>query len=72
MTKPKEVKRIPHPTGEPITAPKNPEVVVEDDEETIALSNNPKFQKILSRSQQSFVEKGGIPLEEVRRELGLD
>lgn len=72
MTKPTEQKRIPHPTEEPVRVPKNPEVDIEADSETIALSNNPKFQAILSRSRQGFKDKGGIPLEEIKREFGLE
>ncbi|MBV9384828.1 MAG: hypothetical protein JOZ78_00200 [Chroococcidiopsidaceae cyanobacterium CP_BM_ER_R8_30] len=71
-TEPREMKRIPYPSEEPVRVPKNQEVEIEDDSETIALSNNPKFQAILERSRQSFKEKGGIPLEEIERELGLD
>jgi tetratricopeptide (TPR) repeat protein len=44
----------------------------EDDAETIALANNPKFLEILERSRQRHQAEGGISLEEMRRRLGLD
>jgi hypothetical protein len=44
----------------------------EDDAETIALANNPKFLEILERSRQQYQAKGGILLEEMYRQLDLD
>ena len=41
------------------------------DWEALALSNNPKFQAIIARARRSYREKGGIRLEDLRRELGL-
>ena len=45
---------------------------LEDDEETVALANNPKFLEILERSRARYKAEGGISLEEMRRRLGLD
>ncbi len=41
------------------------------DWESIALANNPEFQAIIERSRQSYRERGGTTLEEVRKEFGL-
>ena len=44
----------------------------EEDYESWLLSENPKFMEIIERSRKQFREKGGIPIEEVEQELGLD
>jgi len=41
------------------------------DLETISLSNNPEFIAILEESRASLKEEGGIPLDEMKRRLGL-
>ena len=41
------------------------------DVETISLSLNPKFRQIMERSAKSYYQQGGIPFEEVRRQLGI-
>lgn len=41
------------------------------DLETISLSTNPKFLAIIERSRQRMKTEGGIPMEEMRRRLGL-
>ncbi|HET7295141.1 MAG TPA: hypothetical protein VFM88_22175 [Vicinamibacteria bacterium] len=41
------------------------------DAETFALSHNADFIKIINRSWKDYEQKGGIPLDEVRRKHGL-
>jgi hypothetical protein len=41
------------------------------DWETLALANNPEFMSMLERSFRSLRQEGGIPIEDVARELGL-
>src|SRR4051812_47362422 len=41
------------------------------DAESISLANNPKFVAIIDRSRAQIAEEGGIPIEEVRRRLGI-
>ena len=41
------------------------------DAERLALANNPRFQAIIAASMESYEKYGGIPLEEVRKQLGL-
>jgi antitoxin (DNA-binding transcriptional repressor) of toxin-antitoxin stability system len=41
------------------------------DEETVALSTNRKFLKIIERSRATVTKEGGIPAGELRRRLGL-
>lgn len=48
------------------------ESVMEDDAETVAMANNPKFIAILESSRARQKTEGGISLEEMRRRLGLD
>lgn len=42
------------------------------DLESVTLAENPAFAALIDRSRRSYQEQGGIPLSEVRRELGLD
>ena len=42
------------------------------DEETIALSTNRKFLKIIDRSRARIKNEGGISAKELRRRFGLD
>jgi prevent-host-death family protein len=47
-------------------------VPVEDyDLESLSLSTNPKFLEIIAESRRSLKREGGIPIEEVRRRLGI-
>lgn len=41
------------------------------DAESIALANSPKFAAIIERSRARQTTEGGIPIEEVRRSLGM-
>ena len=41
------------------------------DLETISLSTNPEFIAILEESRASLKKEGGIPLDEMKRRLGL-
>lgn len=41
------------------------------DWESISLANNPKFQAIIEDSRRSYREHGGVSLDEVCAELGL-
>jgi antitoxin (DNA-binding transcriptional repressor) of toxin-antitoxin stability system len=41
------------------------------DEETVTLSTNRKFLKIIERSRARVKKEGGIPSGELRRRLGL-
>ncbi len=41
------------------------------DEETVALSTNRKFPKIIDRSRSRLKKEGGISASELRRRLGL-
>jgi len=52
--------------GSPLAA-----IVGVDEEalESLALSNNPDFLAIIERSRENYRRHGGIPLDEVRREL---
>jgi hypothetical protein len=42
------------------------------DWESASLANNPRFQALIEQSRRSYRERGGIGLEQVRQELGLD
>ena len=42
------------------------------DLETVSLSLNQKFIEIIKRSRARQEAEGGIPIDEVRRQLGLD
>ncbi len=54
--------------GEPLVAVKD---VSSSDWETVSLANNPQFIAIIEASRRSYREKGGSPLAQVRKELGL-
>ncbi|MBM4033809.1 MAG: type II toxin-antitoxin system Phd/YefM family antitoxin [Planctomycetes bacterium] len=54
--------------GKPVAAL----VSVEDEDwESISLATNPEFMAIIARSRTRQAAEGGIPIEEVRRRLGL-
>jgi hypothetical protein len=42
------------------------------DWESISLTSNPRFMALIEESRRSYREKGGIRLDDLRRELGLD
>ena len=42
------------------------------DWESISLASNPRFMALIEESRRSYREKGGIRLDDLRRELGLD
>ena len=42
------------------------------DWESVSLASNPRFLAIIEESRRSYREEGGIRLDELRRELGLD
>jgi hypothetical protein len=42
------------------------------DMETVSLSLDPAFNAMLQRSRARYYREGGIPLDEVRREFGLE
>ena len=44
---------------------------LEDDRETLAVANHPKFLEILERSRGRYEAEGGISLEEMQRRLGF-
>lgn len=41
------------------------------DAETFALSHNPDFIDTINKSWTSYKEKGGIPIDEIRRKHGI-
>ncbi len=43
----------------------------EADYEAWALSENPDFMAVIERARERFRREGGVPLDEVRRRLGL-
>ena len=43
----------------------------ETDYEAWVLSENPEFIALIERSRQRYQREGGVPLDEVRRQLGL-
>lgn len=70
------IQSVPQPESEsPVATNESAAVTeaqIEDDEETVALANNPQFLAILERSRARQKAEGGISLEEMRRRLGLD
>ena len=42
------------------------------DWESASLSHNPQFMALIERSRQSYRDQGGIAIEQIRRELGLE
>ena len=42
------------------------------DWESTALANNSRFVEIIEQSRRSYREQGGIGIEQLRRELGLE
>jgi hypothetical protein len=55
--------------GQPLVAVRD---VSGSDWEAAARANNPRFTAIIERSRRSYKDKGGIGIEQLRRELGLE
>ena len=55
--------------GRPVTSVRD---VSGSDGESPSLAENPQFMAIIERSRRSIREEGGVGIEELRRELGLD
>ena len=41
------------------------------DWESVSLANNPQFIALIEKSRRAYREKGGIPINELRKRLGL-
>ncbi len=54
--------------GKPLAAVRD---VSGTDWESVSLANNPKFISLIEASRRSYRDKGGISLEEVRKQFGL-
>jgi hypothetical protein len=54
--------------GKPVVAVKD---VSGSDWESVSLANSTKFIELIDASRRSYLREGGIPLAEVRRQLGL-
>ncbi len=55
--------------GQPVLAVKD---VSGSDWESVSLASNPRFMAIIEESRRSYENRGGVGLEELRRNLGLD
>lgn len=55
--------------GDPVISVRN---VAGSDWESASLANNPQFTTLIERSRRSYQGAGGIGLEELRRDLGLE
>jgi hypothetical protein len=42
------------------------------DWETVSLRSNPRFVSLIEESRRSYIESGGIALDDIRRELDAD
>jgi hypothetical protein len=54
--------------GKPLATVKD---VSHSDWESLSLANNPRFRELIEESRRSYREEGGISLEDVRKDLGL-
>jgi hypothetical protein len=54
--------------GKPVVAVKD---LTGSDWESVALANSPRFIALIEESRRSYRREGGIPLAEVRKQLGL-
>jgi hypothetical protein len=54
--------------GKPLAAVKD---LSNSDWESVSLANNPRFRELIEASRHSIREEGGIPLEDLRKDLGL-
>ena len=55
--------------GQPVVAVRD---VSGSDWESASLASNTRFQSLIEQSRRSYQEKGGIGIEQLRRELGLE
>ncbi len=55
--------------GQPLLAVQD---VSGSDWESVSLASSPRFLALLEESRRSYREKGGIRLDDIRRELGMD
>ena len=55
--------------GQPVLAVKD---ATGSDWESVSLASNPRFRAIIEESRKSYKAEGGIGLEELRRNLGLN
>ena len=55
--------------GQPLVSVRD---VSGSDWESASLANNPRFKALIEQSRRSYQEKGGIWLEQLRRDLDLD
>ncbi len=55
--------------GQPVAAIKSLSGL---DWESVSLANNKQFRALIEESRRSYREDGGISLQELRRELGLE
>jgi len=55
--------------GQPLVAVRD---VSGSDWEAASLAGNPQFQSLIEQSRRSYEDRGGIGIESLRRELGLE
>lgn len=55
--------------GQPLVAIRD---VSDSDWESASLAQNPRFAAIIDQSRCSYGERGGVGIEQLRRELGLE
>jgi hypothetical protein len=55
--------------GQPLVSVRD---VSGSDWESASLAHNPRFAALIEQSRRSYRDQGGIPLEQLRRELGLE
>ena len=55
--------------GQPLVSVRD---VSGSDWEATSLAHNPRFMALIEQSRRSYRDRGGIGMEQLRRELGLD
>jgi hypothetical protein len=55
--------------GQPLVSVRD---VSGSDWESASLATNPRFKALIEQSRRSYQDRGGIGVEQLRRELGLD
>jgi len=55
--------------GQPLVAVRD---VSGSDWESASLASNPRFKALIEQSRRSYQDRGGIGIEQLRRELGLE
>jgi hypothetical protein len=55
--------------GQPLVAVRD---VSGSDWESASLANNPRFKALIEQSRRAYRDRGGIGIDQLRRELGLD